>query len=95
MNLDLEMSSNADTTTRGVVLFDAGSMYAHNEMEFGTWRRPWTTYLRQDLRCLDLYKECVKPSWPVEECDGRNRLYGLHALLNDSAGHPGSGSRVA
>ncbi|KAI1772814.1 Fructosamine kinase-domain-containing protein [Hypoxylon cercidicola] len=78
--------------TREAVLFDPGCTYAHNEMEFGTWRCTWASYFNTPIY-MQMYQGLIKPSEPVEEWDDRNRLYSIHPYLNDSAGHPGSASR--
>ncbi|KAI4194512.1 MAG: hypothetical protein LQ348_002625 [Seirophora lacunosa] len=77
---------------RETVLFDPGSTYAHNEMEFGTWRCTWAFYFNSPIY-MRLYQRHIKPSEPIDEWNDRNRLYSIHPYLNDSAGHPGSFSR--
>ncbi|EGX95467.1 Protein kinase-like domain [Cordyceps militaris CM01] len=81
-----------DESTGKIVVFDPGCTYAHNEMEFGTWRCRWTTYFR-DAEFLHYYKRAYTVSDPKEEWDDRNRLYSIHPYLIDSAGHRGSISR--
>lgn len=78
---------------RGKQSLDPGSTYAHNEMEFGTWRCSWAFRFNSPIY-MRLYQRQVEPSEPVDEWDDRNRLYSLHPYLNDSAGHPGSTSRA-
>jgi protein-ribulosamine 3-kinase len=39
--------------TNEAILFDPGRTYAHNEMEFGTWRCSWATYFRFRKRKKD------------------------------------------
>ena len=87
-----EQNIGIDMETDKAVLFDAGCTYAHNEMEFGTWRCSWAIYFK-DRKYMQLYKNHVKASEPKNEWDDRNRLYSIHPYLNDSAGHPGSVSR--
>jgi protein-ribulosamine 3-kinase len=87
-----EQNVGTDKETGEVVLFDPGSTYAHNEMEFGRWRCSWAYHFNSPIY-MQLYQRQVEPSEPVDEWDDRNRLYSLHPYLNDSAGHPGSGSR--
>lgn len=87
-----ELNVGIDMMTGETVVFDPGSTYAHNEMEFGTWRCSWALYFNSPLY-MRLYQRHVEPSEPVEEWDDRNRLYSIHPYLNDSAGHPGSASR--
>jgi protein-ribulosamine 3-kinase len=88
-----EQNVGIDMETGDTILFDPGCTYAHNEMEFGTWRCSWAYYFNSPMY-MRLYQRHIEPSEPVEEWDDRNRLYSLHPYLNDSAGHPGSGSRA-
>ncbi|RVX74456.1 hypothetical protein B0A52_01582 [Exophiala mesophila] len=85
-NLGIDMESGE------TIMFDPGSTYAHNEMEFGTWRCTWAYYLNSSSY-MRAYQQHIEPSEPVDQWDDRNRLYGIRAYLNDSAGHPGSPSR--
>ena len=87
-----ERNIGIDMETGRTVLFDPGCTYAHNEMEFGTWRCSWAFYFNSPI-WMRLYQRQIKPSEPAEEWDDRNRLYSIHPYLNDSAGHPGSVSR--
>jgi protein-ribulosamine 3-kinase len=81
-----------DLDTGEIVAFDPVSGYAHNEVEFGTWRCSWSTHFRSPIY-MTLYQREIEPSEPVEEWDDRNRLYGLKAFMCDSSGHVGSISR--
>lgn len=87
-----ERNIGIDKETGGPIVFDAGCTYAHNEMEFGTWRCTWASYLNLPTY-KEQYQRHIKPSEPAEEWDDRNRLYSTHPYLTDSAGHPGSSSR--
>ncbi|KAI5918578.1 Fructosamine kinase-domain-containing protein [Camillea tinctor] len=87
-----ERNVGIDRVTGKAVLFDPGCTYAHNEMEFGTWRCTWAFYFNSPV-FMSIYQGIVKPSEPADEWDDRNRLYSLHAYLTDSAGHKGSISR--
>lgn len=87
-----ENNVGIDKDTHNIITFDAGSTYAHNEMEFGTWRCWWATHFR-DPMYMKLYQDHIEASEPKGEWDDRNRLYSIHPYLNDSAGHPGSISR--
>ena len=87
-----ENNVGIDMETGKTILFDPGSTYAHNEMEFGTWRCSWAFHFNSPVY-MRLYQRYMEPSEPVEEWDDRNRLYSIHPYLNDSAGHPGSVSR--
>jgi protein-ribulosamine 3-kinase len=48
------------------VLFDAGCTYAHNKMEFGTWRCSWAMYFRGQ-KYIRLYKSYNQASEPENE----------------------------
>ena len=87
-----EQNVGIDMESSETILFDPGSTYAHNEMEFGTWRCSWAYHFNSPIY-MRLYQRHFEPSEPVEEWDDRNRLYSMHPYLNDSAGHPGSVSR--
>ncbi|KAL9616024.1 MAG: hypothetical protein Q9160_009062 [Pyrenula sp. 1 TL-2023] len=87
-----ENNIGIDMETGKTVVFDSGCTYAHNEMEFGTWRCSWAFYFNQPM-WIRLYQRHIEPSEPVEEWDDRNRLYSIHPYLNDAAGHAGSVSR--
>lgn len=87
-----ERNVGIDMETGQTVVFDPGSTYAHNEMEFGTWRCSWAYYFNSPTY-MRHYQSHIMPSEPAEEWDDRNRLYSIHPYLNDSAGHPGSLSR--
>ncbi|KAK8046677.1 hypothetical protein PG996_014741 [Apiospora saccharicola] len=73
----------------GLVLFDPGCIYAHNEMEFGIWRCCWSRYFRKP-GYLDMYHQHIRPSEPAKEWHDRNRLYCIYAYLVASANHPGT-----
>jgi len=88
-----EQNVGIDMETGDTILFDPGSVYAHNEMEFGTWRASWACHFNSPIY-MRLYQRHIEPSEPVDEWDDRNRLYSVHIYLNDSAGHPGSISRA-
>lgn len=78
--------------TQDVILFDAGSYYAHNGMDLGQWRCEWNSHLRSKV----YFKEYIRnfdAAEPVEEWEDRNRLYSLKHNLNYSSGHPGSVAR--
>jgi fructosamine-3-kinase len=87
-----ERNVGTEKDTGKVVIFDPGSIYAHNEMEFGTWRCFWATHFKRP-EYLKLYKEYIRPSEPADEWDDRNRLYSIHAYLIASGGHQHEASR--
>ncbi|KAI1322655.1 Fructosamine kinase-domain-containing protein [Xylariaceae sp. FL0255] len=82
-----------DMETGKVIIFDFDEcMYAHHEIEMGTWRCRWATHFNSPMYML-AYQQEMEPSEPVEEFDDRNRLYSIKAAICDSAGHRGSVSR--
>ncbi|KAF7550707.1 hypothetical protein G7046_g7935 [Stylonectria norvegica] len=87
-----EQNVGIDMETGETLIFDPGCTYAHNEMEFGTWRGSWASYFNNPVY-QRLYQTHIPPSEPAEEWDDRNRIYALHININDSAGHPRSTSR--
>lgn len=69
------------------ILFDAGSYYAHNEMELGHWRCEFSSVFRSEVYTRH-YLQKYPPAEPAGEFDDRNRLYSLKGAINYSAGHP-------
>ncbi len=67
------------------IIFDAGALYAHNELEAGMWRR-------EDVRLGDQfmnhYLEHIPPSEPRIQWDDRNRLYSIKYDLAHSTARP-------
>ena len=78
--------------TGEVTLFDAGSYFAHNEMELGHWRCEFSSVFRAKVYTRH-YLRNYPASEPVDEFDDRNRLYSLKGAINYAAGHPGSSLR--
>jgi protein-ribulosamine 3-kinase len=83
-----ERNIGIDKATNAIKIFDPGCLYAHNEMEFATWRCRWATYSRDEVY-VEEYKKIVPPSEPVEEWGDRQRLYAVYANLVTSANHGG------
>lgn len=82
-----------DLVTGQVIIFVPGEcMYAHNEIEFGTWRCSWATHFVSPAY-ITAYHRRIPPSEPADEWDNRNRLYSINCTICDSAGHVGSKSR--
>ena len=71
------------------LLFDAGSYYAHNEMELGHWRCEFSSVFRSKLYTRH-YLRKYPAAEEVDEFDDRNRLYSIKGAINYAAGHPGS-----
>lgn len=88
-NLALNLTNNKPGEIGGeVVLFDASSYYAHNEMELSHFRCEFSTALRDPIYIQE-YLKLYPAAEPKEEFDDRNRLYSLKGRLNYSAGHRG------
>lgn len=82
-----------DIKTGNIVIFDNDEcMYAHNEMEFATWRCRWASHFRSPVY-IQHYQLEIEPAEPAREWDDRNRLYSIKTALCDSAGQGGSSSR--
>jgi protein-ribulosamine 3-kinase len=75
--------------TGDTLLFDAGSYFAHNEMELGHWRCEFSSHFRSPVYTRQ-YLESFPAAEPLEEFDDRNRLYSIKGAINYSAGHPRS-----
>jgi protein-ribulosamine 3-kinase len=75
--------------TGDTLLFDAGSYYAHNEMELGHWRCEFSSHFRSKIYTRH-YLRNYPAAEPVDEFDDRNRLYSIKGAINYSAGHPES-----
>lgn len=87
-----ENNVGIDRDSGDTVVFDPDCTYAHNEMEFGTWRCAWAYAFRLPAY-MGHYRNHFPPSEPADEWDDRNRLYSLHPYLTDSTGHKASISR--
>lgn len=85
--------ANVGTVGAGnTIIYDAGSYYAHNEMEMGIWRVIYSEKLGQGSY-REAYLRLYPPAEPVDEWDDRNRLYSLKCNLNWSATDPGNITR--
>ncbi|KFA47239.1 hypothetical protein S40293_05510 [Stachybotrys chartarum IBT 40293] len=80
-----------DAETGQLVFVDAGSLYAHNELEVGSFRRYGKQNFGQSY--VEDYKKAFPPSHPQDEFDDRHRLYSLKYDLGHSAGNAGNDSR--
>jgi protein-ribulosamine 3-kinase len=72
-----------------IIVWDASSFYAHNEMELGLWR--WNKVMHS---FTESYLRHFKKSEPEHEWDDRNRLYSVKSKLNMSADHPGDDGKA-
>ncbi|WEW60326.1 fructosamine kinase [Emydomyces testavorans] len=79
--------------TGDTILFDAGSYYAHHEMELGHWRCAFSLQFR-DEPYWKAYKRHYPASEPKAEFEDRIRLYSLKGAINYAAGHPESELRA-
>ncbi|KAL6810212.1 Fructosamine kinase domain-containing protein [Trichoderma camerunense] len=75
--------------TGEMTIFDAGSYFAHNEMELGHWRCEFTYVFRAEVYTWHYLKN-YPAAEPVDEFEDRNRLYSLKGAINYAAGHPKS-----
>ncbi|KAL8648353.1 MAG: hypothetical protein Q9226_006029 [Calogaya cf. arnoldii] len=80
-----------DMDTGEPFVFDAGSMYAHNEYEIGNWRAP--RHRLSNKSYIRNYKRNFPVSEPEEEWDARNLLYSLRYDLATFIHYPGSNLR--
>ncbi|KAI8961062.1 Fructosamine kinase-domain-containing protein [Daldinia sp. FL1419] len=74
-------NAETDAETGLPVIFDAASLYAHNEYELGVWRQPWNK-IGEAYR--DEYHKYMPESQPEEDCDDRNALYAVRVNILDS-----------
>ncbi|EHK27169.1 uncharacterized protein TRIVIDRAFT_188080 [Trichoderma virens Gv29-8] len=78
--------------TGETVIFDAGSYFAHNELELGHWRCEFTSvFCRKEY--TEHYLKYYPAAEPVHEFEDRNRLYSLKGAIKHAAGHPKSDLR--
>lgn len=87
-----EGNTGTSYETGDIILFDAGSYYAHNEMEIADWRCPYNKvnskiYTKTYLRNYGM-------SEPAEEWDDRNRLYSTYYDIVYSVNHMLQGRSV-
>lgn len=75
--------------TGDTLLFDAGSYYAHNEMELGHWRCEFSSHFRLDIYTRH-YLRHYPAAEPFDQFNDRNRLYSIKGAINYAPGHPGS-----
>lgn len=80
-----------DMNTGEPFIFDAGSMYAHNEYEIGNWRAP--RHRLSNKSYVRNYKRNFPVSEPEEEWDDRNELYSLRYDLATAVNIPGCNLR--
>lgn len=79
------------TETGQLVFVDVGSLYTHNELEIGSFRRYGKQNFGQSY--AEDYKKVFPPSCPPDEFDDSYRLCSLKYDLGHSAGNPGNDSR--
>lgn len=87
-----EGNMGINKATGDTLIFDAGSYFAHNEMELGHWRCEFSSVFREQVY-MQHYLENYPAAEPASEFEDRNRLYSLKGAINYSAGHPGTSLR--
>ena len=80
-----EGNTGTSAETGDIILFDAGSYYAHHEMEIGDWRCPYNKVTSKVY--TDTYRRNHADSEPVQEWDDRNRLYSTYYDIVYSVNH--------
>ncbi|KAI9746972.1 MAG: hypothetical protein M4579_007549, partial [Chaenotheca gracillima] len=80
-----EGNIGTSSDTGDILIFDAGSYYAHSEMEIGMWR--CTRHGISSEVFLSEYLSIVDRSDPKEEWDDRNRLYCVKMNMVHSGHH--------
>ncbi|KAL8815317.1 MAG: hypothetical protein Q9191_008470, partial [Dirinaria sp. TL-2023a] len=80
-----EGNTGISCETGGIILFDAGSYYAHNEMEIGDWRCPYNKV--HEKVYTETYLRYYPASEPAEEWDDRNRMYSVYFDIICSINH--------
>ncbi|OAP59350.1 hypothetical protein AYL99_06648 [Fonsecaea erecta] len=77
-------NTSVEATTGNPVIFDASSIYAHNEYELGPWD---LSRHRLDRSYIQEYRKHFEPSRPEEDFEDRLILYRLRFNLTSSACH--------
>lgn len=78
--------------TGDIYIFDAGSYYAHNEMEVAMWRCPYNKISSKIY--TKTYFRLYGMSDPAEEWDDRNRMYSVYYNIIYSINHTINGKSV-
>jgi protein-ribulosamine 3-kinase len=87
-----EGNTATSRTTGNIYVFDAGSYYAHNEMEIALWRGPYNKI--HNPIYTRIYLKYYPPAAPVEEWDDRNRMYSVYYNILYSVNFGGEGKAV-
>jgi protein-ribulosamine 3-kinase len=83
-----EGNIGTDMETGNIVVYDAGSFFAHHEFELGHWRCERHRISSKLFR--KTYLKYYPASDPVEEFDDRNRLYSLPSNIMYATQAPGA-----
>lgn len=83
-----EGNIGTEKETGRLYVYDAGSYYAHNEMELGMWR--FNHHHLRGAKYRNEYLSNMKASAPAAQWGDRNRLYSCKASLLLSASFPES-----
>ena len=87
-----EGNTGTSRETGAIILFDAGSYYAHNEMEIGDWRCPYNKI--NSTIYTETYLKYHGKSEPADEWDDRNRLYSTYYDIVYSVNHRSRGRSI-
>ena len=87
-----EGNTGTSLETGDIILFDASSYYAHNEMEIGDWRCPYNKIHSEVY--TETYLRHYGMSEPIEEWDHRNRMYSVYYNIMYSVNHGLEGRSV-
>ena len=87
-----EGNTRTSYETGDLFVFDAGSFYAHNELEIGDWRCPYNKISAKIY--TKTYLKFFGMSDPAEEWDDRNRMYSVYYDILYSVNHRGGGKNV-
>ncbi|KAL6721261.1 hypothetical protein ACLMJK_000363 [Lecanora helva] len=76
-----------------ILVFDAGCLYAHHEMEIANWRCPYNKIY--DKIYSDTYWKLCEKSEPIEDWEDRSRLYNIYYNILYSVNAGRNGKTVA
>ena len=87
-----DVNTGTSYDTGDVYIFDAGSYYAHNEMEVAMWRCPYNKISSKIY--TKTYFRLYGMSDPAEEWEDRNRMYSVYYNITYSINHTTNGASV-
>lgn len=93
LHSDLWEGNTGTSLSNGkVYVFDAASMYAHNEMEVGNWRGYYNKISHEIY--TQTYLSYFPSSEPKDEWEDRNRLYSVYYNVIYSVNHMREGTAI-